>query len=393
MELDLVTIHHIFTIFASFLFSFYLLFSKIKERKANIYISLFILNIGLDSLDVLLTGNFYPEYPELAMILPAMAFLFYPSMYFYIKSVAFKGFKLQWKDSIHLIVFIAIVIILLFEYHFQPAEEKIKRLTTTNGFDSWFLPVTYVVLHIQALTYMVLSIREVVKFKKIVEENYSNLEKRDYKWILQLTIVFVYLIVTGLIRNILRFSIYPSIDDILFYILGPLNIMFLIWVIYKAMSQPYLFNGIDANIKLLEELLKGKETRDKQSDKIAQKDELSSQENELKLKIENYMITQEPFLDASLTIFDLAKGLDLSTTELSVFINRRLNRKFFDFVNEYRIKKAMEIFKNSNDEKLTVLEVLYEVGFNSKSSFNTAFKKFTGTTPSEFKRNASNSAA
>jgi AraC-like DNA-binding protein len=62
-------------------------------------------------------------------------------------------------------------------------------------------------------------------------------------------------------------------------------------------------------------------------------------------------------------------------------------------VNEYRIKKAMEIFKNTNDGKLTVVEVLYEIGFNCKSSFNTAFKKFTGNTPSEFKRKISNLAA
>jgi len=53
----------------------------------------------------------------------------------------------------------------------------------------------------------------------------------------------------------------------------------------------------------------------------------------------------------------------------------------------------MELFQQTTDEKLTVLEVLYEVGFNSKSSFNTAFKKFTGTTPSEFKRKYSISAA
>lgn len=49
----------------------------------------------------------------------------------------------------------------------------------------------------------------------------------------------------------------------------------------------------------------------------------------------------------------------------------------------------MELIRNTDDDKLTILEVLYEVGFNSKSSFNTAFKKHTGVTPTQFKKNAS----
>ena len=71
--------------------------------------------------------------------------------------------------------------------------------------------------------------------------------------------------------------------------------------------------------------------------------------------------------------------------DLSVLINHHLNQHFFDFINEYRIQKAMQILKNPSKKKLTILEILYEVGFNSKSSFNTAFKKHTNQTPTEFR--------
>ena len=66
--------------------------------------------------------------------------------------------------------------------------------------------------------------------------------------------------------------------------------------------------------------------------------------------------------------------------------NHNLNQHFFDFVNEYRIKKAMEILADASKNHLTVLEILYEVGFNSKSSFNTAFKKYTKQTPTEYRK-------
>ena len=109
---------------------------------------------------------------------------------------------------------------------------------------------------------------------------------------------------------------------------------------------------------------------------------------EIVQKLENHMKVNEPFMDSSLSVYDLSKQINVPSRELSIAINHNLNKHFFDYVNEYRIKKAMQLFKQTTDEKLTVLEVLYDVGFNSKSSFNTAFKKFTGQTPSEYRKSA-----
>lgn len=73
--------------------------------------------------------------------------------------------------------------------------------------------------------------------------------------------------------------------------------------------------------------------------------------------------------------------------DLSVLINQDLNQHFFDFVNEYCIKNAQDILKDVSKNKLTILEILYEVGFNSKSSFKTAFKKHIGKTPTQYRKN------
>ena len=62
-----------------------------------------------------------------------------------------------------------------------------------------------------------------------------------------------------------------------------------------------------------------------------------------------------------------------------------LGKSFFDLINSYRIEEAKKMIKEPEDEKMTISEVMYKVGFNSKSSFNTAFKKYTGLTPSEYK--------
>ena len=59
---------------------------------------------------------------------------------------------------------------------------------------------------------------------------------------------------------------------------------------------------------------------------------------------------------------------------------------FFDFMNQYRINYAKDLLIDQNRQDLTVLEILYDAGFNSKSSFNTEFKKRSGVTPTEYRR-------
>ena len=100
------------------------------------------------------------------------------------------------------------------------------------------------------------------------------------------------------------------------------------------------------------------------------------------------MIEKEPYLDSSLTIQGLSEQLNMPVKDLSALINLYMNKHFFDFINEYRIEKAKEILIDPAQKELTILEILYHVGFNSKSSFSTSFKKYTGTTPTEFRKNS-----
>ena len=78
--------------------------------------------------------------------------------------------------------------------------------------------------------------------------------------------------------------------------------------------------------------------------------------------------------------------LNLNTVKVSNLLNTGFHKNYNDFINEYRIEKAKEILSDASKNKVTVLEILYEVGFNSKSSFNTAFKKHTNQTPTEFRK-------
>jgi AraC-like DNA-binding protein len=96
------------------------------------------------------------------------------------------------------------------------------------------------------------------------------------------------------------------------------------------------------------------------------------------------IVEKELFKDSLLSLKRLSKLLNVPEKQLSQIINENAGTNFNDFVNGYRIKKAQQLISNRNPQN--ILQIAYEVGFNSKSTFNTAFKKITGITPSEYRK-------
>ncbi len=95
------------------------------------------------------------------------------------------------------------------------------------------------------------------------------------------------------------------------------------------------------------------------------------------------------YLQPDLTLPDLAERLDCSVNHLSQVINAGFGMSFFDFLNQYRVREAMTLLGPDAGESATVLSVALQVGFNSTSTFYVAFKKVTGQTPAQFRRNPS----
>ncbi|WP_406844611.1 helix-turn-helix domain-containing protein [Flavobacterium soyae] len=103
-------------------------------------------------------------------------------------------------------------------------------------------------------------------------------------------------------------------------------------------------------------------------------------------KLENIMNDKSLYKNPNLNLQDLAKEINISSHQLSQFLNNNLGKNFTSFVNEFRINEACRIITSS--DKLTLESVGYDVGFNSKSTFFAAFKKHTGTTPLNYQLQA-----
>jgi AraC-like DNA-binding protein len=105
-------------------------------------------------------------------------------------------------------------------------------------------------------------------------------------------------------------------------------------------------------------------------------------------KLNAHMETRKPFLNPDITLESLANEISVSPRILSQIINETFTKNFKSYILEYRIKESMKILADTKHSKLTILEVLYQVGFNSKSAFNNQFKLYTNLTPIEYRSKA-----
>lgn len=85
----------------------------------------------------------------------------------------------------------------------------------------------------------------------------------------------------------------------------------------------------------------------------------------------------------------MSEQTNILSHHITQVLNENLNKNFNTFINEYRVEYAKKLIKSSKYESWSFLSISFESGFNSKATFNTFFKKYTGMTPSEFKKDES----
>jgi AraC-like DNA-binding protein len=316
---------------------------------------------------VLLTSNYVFAFPYLSRLHQPFVFLAAPLLFLYLRELTAREGRFERKDFLHFIPFVLCLIYLL-PYYFQSNRAKIQILVSEYvqpTFGQWYY-VRSAVLITQVLVYLVLIVLSIVKYSHSVKQRKSA---RDKAVMFE---VRFFVIATAVLwcAVVLRYAI-STIPNLLV----PLGASLLIYALgYLKMRRPELELG----------------EREELSAKKYEKSTLTAERSERYLnKLLNFMNQEKPFTDGDLTIQKLAEKLLIPTNHLSQTINERLGQTFSDFINSYRVEEAKRKLLDPALKHLSVLGIAEEVGFNSKSSFNSVFKKHTNMTPSEF-RNASN---
>jgi AraC-like DNA-binding protein len=172
---------------------------------------------------------------------------------------------------------------------------------------------------------------------------------------------------------------------LIYFSLGGLIIFVGLFLIILARSRQLKFSNQHLFKYSLEIIQKEQELQEiKKKEKYATS--LLTEEGNYNLynNLLQLMEQEKIFLNNKLTIEDVAKKLNTNRTYLSQIINEKTHSNFNNFINKYRVQEAQIRLLNDENKSYTIEGIAQSVGFSSKSTFNGAFKKITGLTPSEF---------
>lgn len=367
------------SVFILFLLILFLLTLKSNKKLSNQLFAGYLFFTAVDASGIFISEPIISTYPNLEIFRWTLILFNIPLFYLYVLSLCYEDFRLKRKHLFHIIPFFIINLILVSRIYYTEGIEK-KYFLQHHHETSEMIVFQYLI-EIQYLMYTIVILMVLKKARNIYLENQSYSTNLVYKWLFQMTLLFMVVHYFATFKNILR---YTDNHQLLIFINSFLEIIALIvtsWFVLKALKYPEFFRGVDTQLQLIHDF--NNETLPKtKSENQQNPDENITIQLEL---LKKYMTEEKPYLDPALTVQSLAVQMNMPSRELSILINSNMNQHFFDFVNKYRIENAMELLTNHSKKDCTVLEILYQVGFNSKSSFNTAFKKHTALTPTEYR--------
>jgi AraC-like DNA-binding protein len=326
-------------------------------------------------------------YPHFFGIGYPLTFLFGPLVYLYAVAAADRSRPFIWKDALHLLPFLACVVI-GFPIYLQSGPDKIATYQRfiTGDVPLWIAIADPLKL-VSGAVYTVLTIRFLQRHREQVKDSYSSTERVNLQWLLWLAsgaaAIWAMAIGFGVLESTGVIGV-TSQDD---YI--ALTVAVLVYAIgYRGMRQPEVFRYETAEYPIVPTPQHQPAAVSRQQPAESPRYErsgLSQREAEkLKESLLAEMDKSQPWKNSELTLADLAEKLATTPHKLSEVLNAELEMTFYDFVNGYRVREVQRRIASGDGKALKILSLALDAGFASKSTFNQVFKKHTGRTPSDF---------
>ena len=354
----------------------YLFFTKSEKSGANLFLALIVLHLTLilSPVFIYLMG-LLEEYPHFIKIYMLGEFMIGPITYFYVRKCTQKDFKISPIMWLH---FLPMLLDFIYHIPFYSLGGEEKLTYFYSFFENQEVtepPLLSLTKIVFVLAYIFISIRIVIKYRKHLDNTASYIDEAYHRWLLVLC--FSMLIPALPILALIITGNFPlAFSSIMIGI--P---VFVTIVLALILIKPELFQKFPHQMLIVES-----------SEQKGQKYENSNlqelQKGRYVKKLITYVETHQPFHEPELTLAQLAEKVHIPAHHLSQVINEKLNCNFLDFINGYRIEDAKEKLVDNAYSHYTVIAIAYEVGFNSKTAFYSAFKKQTGTTPSSYRKQA-----
>lgn len=349
---------------------FQLLLSKQKPIASRL-LTLFFVCVGLSALCNLLLWDNYLQI-ESSFIKHAIAYGLSLAvvgksicLYWYVVAITRENFQFDWRERLHLISVLVIFGILLVG---GIDSDNLRFVSTAQT--PFTVQVTNILWHclkVLPVIYALSAVWVASHYKRQLKEFYSSLSLEGPQWLMLLTLGFALNWSWSLVVHILGQSVGIRADS--FGILDNYITFFLV-------NALFVYSLLYAHQLL--------ETKNTPKEKPVVVDEVPAPD--IVLRIQQGMEVHQLYLKQNLNIEEFAKQVGIHYREVSAIINKHFDTNFFEFVNSYRVTKAKELLVDPKFADTTILDILLESGFNSKSAFHRFFKRYTGMSAADYRK-------
>jgi AraC-like DNA-binding protein len=369
MELNysLLNIIILFGALQGFILCFFAWQKRMQSKHAVYFFILFLFSLSFYNLMyALMDMDLFKYYRPLHMFPYPYNWLIVPGLYFYIRNhLKPNKHQLYFKKEWYLLLPAAIYFLLRTYWFTISAMENSYRITAVIVASDFFRIQEFVIL----LFNIFLLTRLLYVIKKQEQIEVQNLKVANFrKWLKFFIRVFLVLTVSNLLFFSIDIIIHKGQETFTFlYPTLISNAIFIYWIGFIGFTNP------------------GRFFSNPHTDEGFSESQIAGMNHKLAVAIKEKMLFRQP----NLTIQQLAMEVGYTPKELSKFLNEHQQMNFSEYINFHRIEYIKELMNSSAAEKYTLVTLAELAGFASKSSFNAIFKKITGLTPSEYKREQS----
>ena len=349
-------------------FGLLLLLAKRINRPANRFLGLVLLTIVLwivwvAAIDIDL-GRYMPRWSWWPL---QYSLTIGPLLYFYVRKRTDPAWHVRSRDLWHLSPLLPEQAVQLLQI--RESWQTQQPTYNTTLFGVWN-PVLQLGAIISVTVYLVLSLKRLRAFDRDVAGQLSDASRYQSQWLQRLLVLFGVLWLTWIPYTLVDYIVYDyRLDIVSYYPLYLLLAVMTIWIGAESFLRPEL---VIVEIDKPKTVVTEGETPTP---------ELLEKGRWLRQQLEENLF----YLDAGLTLRSLAEALQLHPNELSRMINLGTGKNFSDLINGYRVGEVIRKMKDPAYDRITLLGIAYDSGFNSKTTFNRTFKELVGETPASFK--------
>ena len=253
-----------------------------------------------------------------------------------------------------------------------------------TGDDTWLGDVNYTMVLIQLIGYFYTIFRYLRKVKHFVHSHYSAAELQRKVWIPRFIALFAAMFVVVMVC----YALWPRTDAWLLQLLTVLIMGYLLYAeLAIALFERYRKDTVTTTVaaEAEAEFIYTEVKSQPQPEADNGKEEMQKLEQYAR-QVEEYLRTSEVYVNPKLSLRDVSQATGITYNNISKAINATMNKNFFDLVNGFRIEKSKALLMSKKEKGLTLETIAEMCGFNSRITFNNAFKKVIGVTTTEWLR-------